>query len=190
MSETTVCPWWLGSTLNNKARRVLHNPEKIFNKFVKPGMTVMDVGCGMGFLTIPLAKMVMPGGRVIAVDLQEKMLQGMRGYAQKEAVLEQIIPHKCNKDSLDLNNYRSSVDFAVLFMMLHEVPDAKKTIAEVAEAIVPGGAVLFAEPIFHVPGKIFEHSLDIFKKAGFQVQAQPSIRICRSALLVKSGINC
>ena len=41
-----VCPWWMGYFIDNPLRRLLHNPEKTPGGHVKPGMTVMDVGCG------------------------------------------------------------------------------------------------------------------------------------------------
>ena len=43
-----VCPWWAGYFIDNRVRRLLHNPEKIVGPYVKSGMTVMDVGCGDG----------------------------------------------------------------------------------------------------------------------------------------------
>ena len=53
-----VCPWWGGYFIDNPLRRLLHNPEKIIGPYVRPGMTVMDVGCGMGFCSIAMAKIV------------------------------------------------------------------------------------------------------------------------------------
>jgi 2-polyprenyl-3-methyl-5-hydroxy-6-metoxy-1,4-benzoquinol methylase len=49
-----VCPWWGGYFIDNPLRRLLHNPEKIVGPYVQPGMTVMDVGCGMGIFSIAI----------------------------------------------------------------------------------------------------------------------------------------
>ena len=78
-----VCPWWLGYFIDNPLRRLIHNPEKIVGPYVKPGMTVMDVGCGMGLFSIGMARMVGDGGLVIAVDLQQKMLDGLQKRAKR-----------------------------------------------------------------------------------------------------------
>jgi hypothetical protein len=51
-----VCPWWGGCFIDNPLRRRFHNPLKIVRPYVEPGMTVMDVGCGMGFCSIVMAK--------------------------------------------------------------------------------------------------------------------------------------
>ena len=67
-----VCPWWGGYFIDNPIRRLFHNPEKIVGPYVGPGMTAMDVGCGMGFCSIAMAKIVGDSGQVIAVDLQQE----------------------------------------------------------------------------------------------------------------------
>ena len=74
-----VCPWWGGDFLDNRLRRLIHDPEMIVGPYVKPGMTVMDVGCGMRLFSIPMARMVGDEGRVIAVDLRQKMLGSGQG---------------------------------------------------------------------------------------------------------------
>ena len=92
-----ICPWWGGYFIDNWFRRLLHNPEKIVGPYVKPGMTVMDVGCGMGMFSIAMAKMVGAEGRVIAVDLQQKMLDVLRKRAEKAGVADRIQLHKCEQ---------------------------------------------------------------------------------------------
>jgi len=53
-----TCPWWGGYLIDNRLRRLLHNPERILAAYLQPGMTVMDFGCGMGFFSIAMAGMV------------------------------------------------------------------------------------------------------------------------------------
>jgi 2-polyprenyl-3-methyl-5-hydroxy-6-metoxy-1,4-benzoquinol methylase len=67
-----VCPWWLAYTFDNPIRKLFHKPQKMLSLYVKEGMSVMDVGCGMGFFSIGMARMVGDNGNVIAVDLQKK----------------------------------------------------------------------------------------------------------------------
>ena len=64
-----VCPWWLCYSFDNPLRRFIHDPAHLLAPYVKPGMTVVDVGCGMGYFTIPLARIAGPGGLVIGLDL-------------------------------------------------------------------------------------------------------------------------
>ena len=64
-----VCPPWVGRLLLNPLRMLVENPNKIFAPFVKEGMVVLEPGCAMGFFTLPLARMVGPEGKVVAVDV-------------------------------------------------------------------------------------------------------------------------
>jgi ubiquinone/menaquinone biosynthesis C-methylase UbiE len=57
-------------------------------------MTVLAPGPGMGFFTIPLARLVGPSGRVIAVDLQPKMIESLKRRASKAGVLEAALLFK------------------------------------------------------------------------------------------------
>ncbi len=56
-----VCPWWLCPTFDNPLRRLIHNPDRILAGLVRPGEIALDLGCGMGYFSIPLARLVGPG---------------------------------------------------------------------------------------------------------------------------------
>ncbi|MBK9392138.1 MAG: methyltransferase domain-containing protein [Bacteroidetes bacterium] len=77
MSTPYVCPATYAGSLDNFLRRMMHKPEKILSPFLKEGMTALDMGCGPGFFTVDLARLVGDGGRVIAADLQQEMLDKM-----------------------------------------------------------------------------------------------------------------
>ena len=68
------CPIWLGYLLASPIRKFGQNPLTILRPNVSEGMRVLDVGCAMGFFSLPLAQMVGPAGRVYCVDMQERML--------------------------------------------------------------------------------------------------------------------
>ena len=70
-----VCPWWLGYLLASPLRRLMYDPARILTPHVREGMTVLEPGPAMGFFTLELARRVGPAGRVVAVDIQEKMLR-------------------------------------------------------------------------------------------------------------------
>ena len=80
--KSHVCPWWLIRTFDNFVRRFLQKPERILQDIVRPGDACLDVGCGIGYFTIPMAGMVGPSGSVTAVDLQPEMLAGVRRRAK------------------------------------------------------------------------------------------------------------
>jgi ubiquinone/menaquinone biosynthesis C-methylase UbiE len=115
-----ICPWWLAYTFDNPFRRFFHNPEKMLGSYVAKGMTVLDIGCGMGFFSIGLAKLVGDKGCVIAADVQPKMLSVLEKRAEKVGVLNRIRIHRCEPDKLGVE---TTVDFILVFWMVHEVPD-------------------------------------------------------------------
>ena len=76
-----VCPWWLGYFLLSPFRRLGQNPENILAPFVQDGMTVLEPGPGMGFFTLELSRKVGASGRVVAVDIQPRMLDRLKRRA-------------------------------------------------------------------------------------------------------------
>ena len=150
MSSHHVCPWWHAYAFDNPLRRLIHNPETILGDYVQKGMTVMDIGCGMGHFTLGLAELVGETGQVIAVDLQEKMLNIMLKRAARKGLLRRIRPHHALPDSI---NYADTVDFILAFWMVHEVPDPETFFKEVVTILKPSEQMLYAEPSFHVSAR-------------------------------------
>jgi ubiquinone/menaquinone biosynthesis C-methylase UbiE len=178
-----VCPWWAASlTIDIPLRRWLHDPEKIVGPHVKPGMTVLDVGCGVGWFSIPMTRMVGDGGRVIAVDLQPQMLDKLRRRAEKAGVATRIELHHCQQDRLGVE---VAADFALAFAMLHEVPDQRRLLGEIHACLKPGGKLLLAEPPLHVSVEKFAGEVAIAEEAGFRTLDRPRLRWCRAAVLGK-----
>jgi ubiquinone/menaquinone biosynthesis C-methylase UbiE len=181
-----VCPWWsVPLTIDVPLRRLLHDPRKIVGSYVAPGMTVMDVGCGVGWFSIPMARMVGDRGKVIAVDLQQQMLDTLRRRAEKAGVAVQIETHKCDKDRLGVD---AEADFALAFAMLHEVPDQRRLLSEIHSCLKPGGRLLLAEPPIHVSGKTFANEVAIAEEVGLQIVDRPRVRWCRAAVFMKSDV--
>ena len=118
-----VCPAWLGYLLASPLRKLFQNPEKILGPYVKAGMMVLDMGCAMGFFSLPLARMVGKEGIVVCVDIQEKMIRSLRKKALKARVADRIITRVCDQNSLGLNEFDNKIDFILAFAVVHEVPD-------------------------------------------------------------------
>lgn len=180
-----VCPWWLGYFLSSPLRRFRHKPEVILKYHVDYSMTVLDIGPGMGFFTIPMAKMVGVHGRVIAVDLQEKMIESLRKRADKEGVSNIIETRVCAEDSLGIEDLEERVNFVLAFAVVHEVPDAQSLLEQVYAVLKKGGKLLVSEPKGHVKKRDFDHNINIARQLGFEVLENPQIKGNISAILVK-----
>jgi len=182
MSDHHVCPWWLAYTFDNPLRRLIHNPKAMFAEYVKKGMTVMDIGCGMGYFTLGLAELVGDEGRVIAIDLQQRMLDIMVKRVTKKGLAKRVIQHRAEPDSI---NNTTQVDFILTFWMVHEVPDPALFFKEVAAILKPSARLFYAEPSFHVPEKRFTEILAAADRNGLKKTRNLSIRFSRAALLEK-----
>jgi ubiquinone/menaquinone biosynthesis C-methylase UbiE len=175
-----VCPWWLMPTFDNPLRRLVQNPDTILNGLVEEGQTVLDIGCGMGYFTIPLARMVDVQGRVIAVDLQEKMLEGVRRRAVRAGMLDRIQMQQAKPNSLEVSG---PVDFALAFWMVHEVPDRQAFLNEVKSLLKPGGGFLIVEPRIHVSAEDFQKTIHMAQAAGLVTMKDVKVNLSQAILL-------
>lgn len=181
-----VCPWWLGYWLISPLRKYGQNPHNILAPYVREGMRVLEPGPGMGFFTLELARLVGPWGRVIAVDVQPKMIDGLKRRAAKAGLLDRVDARVPPADSMGIADLQGSVDFTLAFAVVHEFPDAGRFFVEVAAASKPGATILLAEPSGHVKAAAFDSELEAAAAAGLGLVDRPSIRRSHSALLKKS----
>ncbi len=179
-----ICPWWLGYVLLVPVRRLWQDPHAILSPYVTEGMTVLEPGPGMGFFSLELARLVGPAGRVIAIDVQPKMLARLRIRAERAGLDGRIETRQATKSGLGIGDLAEKVDFVLAFAVVHELPDRHVFFAEMAKAIVPGGRLLLAEPR-HVSEEELEKTIDAAAAAGLRVTERPAIRGSRTALLVR-----
>jgi SAM-dependent methyltransferase len=182
-----VCPWWLGYLLASPVRRIFHQPAKVLAAHVRQGMTVLEPGPGMGFFTLELARLVGGSGRVIAVDIQSRMLDGLRRRAAKAGVLDRLDARLAAPDSLGLADLAGAVDFTLVFAVVHELPAAAPFFREVARASKPGARLLLVEPKGHVTASLFDAELRAARDAGFTPVESPPLCRSRTALLEYAG---
>jgi ubiquinone/menaquinone biosynthesis C-methylase UbiE len=177
-----VCPWWLCFIFDNVFRRLIQNPGKILGPYVVPGWTVLDVGPGMGYFTIPFARLVGSSGKVIAADLQKHMLDSLRRRAVKAGVQDRIKLQQCTPSQIGIDE---PIDFCLVFWMAHEVLDRARFFGEIYSALKPGGLVLLAEPRIHVTRKDFINTVSVVESTGLAVVERPVIFLSYSVLLKK-----
>ena len=184
MSEH-VCPVWIGYLLASPIRKLFQNPRTLLNPYINEGMKVMDIGSAMGFFSIPMAKMVGANGKVICIDLQQKMLDVLRKKARKAGVSGRLELRKCSSSSLEINDLENQIDFALASAVLHEVPDVSILFKEVYHAFKKNGRMLIAEPEGHVTKSDFQVTLNAAKAAGFILVSQPKVAKSLTALVEK-----
>jgi ubiquinone/menaquinone biosynthesis C-methylase UbiE len=182
--KNRVCPVECANSLDNKIRRYLQNPQKILKPFVSEEMKVLDIGCGPGFFSIELSKLVGNSGKVFAVDLQEGMLQKIRDKIKGTEIEERITLIKSEQDKFIVPE---KVDFILAFYMVHEVPDKNKLFRDLINILDDKGQILLVEPkLFHVSQKEFTATLQLAEKVGFKISDGPKLLFSFSSLLNKS----
>jgi len=177
-----ICPPWVGRLLLTPLRRFVENPQKILGPFVSEGMVVLEPGCAMGYFTLPLARMVGPEGRVIAVDIQPKMLASLEKRARKAGLVDRIDIRQAGHESLGIADVAGTADFCSVIHMAHEVPDLDRLFSEISAALKTGGRAYLMEPGWHVTAAEFELSLAAAAAAGLQRIDSPHVQGDRQAL--------
>jgi SAM-dependent methyltransferase len=112
---------------------------------VGPGMAVLDLGCGPGRLAIPLARRVGEQGRVVAVDIQDGMLDRAREKARAAGLANvEFVRAAAGQGSLG----RDRFDRAFLVTVLGEIPDRDAALQKIFAALRPGGMLSVTEVVF------------------------------------------
>jgi ubiquinone/menaquinone biosynthesis C-methylase UbiE len=164
--------------LDSVARKLMHDPDKLFMDHCKPGMKVLDFGCGTGFLSIPLAEL---GANVIAVDIQQKMLDLVKARVKGKRLKGKLRLVHSNGDL----PVKEKVGLVLLAFVLHEVKNRKKVILQIKRILHKDGKVIFIEPKIEVSKQEFYSELKMFRDAGFQVEKEQRKLFSRDAVFRK-----
>lgn len=109
---------------------------------LKPGQTICDMGCGNGFYTLQMAKLVGDSGQVIGVDIQPEMLHMLEERA-KEAGIKNI--KTVEGSPVDPRLQPASVDLILLVDVYHEFAYPEQMLAAMRQSLKPGGRLALAE---------------------------------------------
>jgi len=184
--EKHVCPWWLCFTFDNPIRKLIHDPNKILAPYVSLGFTAIDLGAGMGYFTLPLCRLVGKSGRVFAVDIQARMIEGLERRAARAGGVPQLTTHVSTPEGIGI---RDKADFVLTFWMGHEVPNKELFFREIHAVLKEGGNCLLAEPKIHVNAGAFALEVEAARAAGLIIKDRPQIALSRSVLFTRPGRN-
>jgi ubiquinone/menaquinone biosynthesis C-methylase UbiE len=145
-------------------------------------MRVVDLGCGPGRLTLPMARAVAPSGAVVAFDLQPAMLAKTEARA-RAASLDNITFRQGALGAGALG--AGPFDRATLATVLGEIPDRQEALREIFAALRPGGVLavteVIADPHFQTRSSVSQRA----EAAGFREKRRTGGALSYTLYLVK-----
>ncbi len=129
--------------LDSPERRAALPPEETLLKLgLKQEMDFLDAGCGVGFFTLPAARIVGPDAKAYAADVSTEMLKILSDKAKAEGLLNITA---VLSGEYDMKIGDGSVDFAFCCNVLHEINDQARFTRELARVLAPGGMLAVIE---------------------------------------------
>jgi ubiquinone/menaquinone biosynthesis C-methylase UbiE len=178
--RSCVCPWWLMRFFDHRVRSLVQPTGPVLGSLVAPGNVCLDMGCGMGYFSVPLARQAGPGGHVTGVDIESQMLAGAARRAKQEGLQDRISLFLTTDSAWVLPKH---YDFILAFWMLHEVPDRRSLLETFKTVLRPSGRFLLVEPRMHVSAESWTESLALAERVGFRRDEMQSVRFSRAALM-------
>ncbi|MBT8147164.1 MAG: methyltransferase domain-containing protein [Gammaproteobacteria bacterium] len=178
------CPSWLSwlVELDNPLAKTNRSAFIIEQLGLEPDMTVLDAGCGPGRLTVPIASKLGTRGRVLAVDIQQGMLDRV---AEKVTRLKldnvDYVLAALGEGKLPVATF----DRALLVAVLGEIPDRESAFSELFKALKPGGLLAVAELVFDPHYQSRKTVTRLTEEAGFRERSFFGNRLSYLLLLEK-----
>ena len=164
-------PAFISHVLDSRFRRRIQSPEKLIEwSGIAEGMTVLDLGCGSGALTIPYARAVGPEGRVYGLDIQPDMLALL---ARKLARLENeditnLQPIRASAEDLPFAD--NSLDVVCVTTVLYEIPNRRQALREIKRVLKVGGYLAISELFMDPDYRLKSTTIKEVQQAGFALE--------------------
>lgn len=163
------CPSWLVPLLENPYFEAVAGAKLLLERAeIRPGMRVLDAGCGPGRVTLPASAAVGPSGRVVALDLQSGMLEKLRRRLEAQGAANvELLRAGLGEGKLGENQF----DVALLVTVLGEIPDRLSALREIFRALRPGGVLSVTEVLPDPHYQSVSRVRELAARAGFRESA-------------------
>jgi len=166
---------WIDSVLAKPLRHLVETPRRMLKGYVKPGMTVLEVGCGAGDHSLGMAKLVGSNGRIVSVDTDTESIATLRQRAARAGLSGRIQAQVCSERDLEIHDLAGEVDFALAVYVVHHAADAAGLLRDVHGALKPGGILLVVEPRHHASAAECQATESEAQEAGFTIVDHPKL---------------
>ena len=142
--EISAVMGWQGAAWleRNKREREERTDLLLEALALQPGMVIADIGAGTGYLSRRMAPLVMPGGKIIALDLQPEMVNILQTGVNRSG-LKQIVVKLGAIDDIKLP--KNSIDMAIMVDVYHELAFPYEVMSSIMLALKPRGRLVFVE---------------------------------------------
>jgi SAM-dependent methyltransferase len=178
---------WIDRILARPIRYLFETPGRLLRGYVQPAMTVLDVGCGTGYYSLGMARLVGTTGRVVAVDTEAGVIATLKERAEQAGVARRIEARVATEHDLGVSDLGGRVDFALAVYVIHHAADLAGLVADVHSALKPGGRFLVIEPRHHASAREREAIEDAVREAGFLFEEHPRLKRDWAVVFVKGG---
>jgi ubiquinone/menaquinone biosynthesis C-methylase UbiE len=145
-------------------------------------MRVLDIGAGVGRLSIPVATRVSPQGEVVALDIQQEMLEILQKRAAEAGVTNiRTVRASAGEGALEEHTF----DRALLVAVLGEIPANRRlpALQEIREALKPDGILYVVEGPFDPHYQTRRAVARMAEEAGFKLLGTRRLGLARLSLL-------
>ncbi len=120
------------------------HPEAMLDALeLKPGDVVADIGAGVGYTSVRIARRVGPTGKVYASDIQPQMITMLRRNVRQMKLDKVITPVLCTATETKLPD--AAIDLAIMVDVYHECSHPIETLKGIRKALKPGGRLVLIE---------------------------------------------
>ena len=167
---------WTASLLNPERRLSGLTPSELLREAgLRPGMTVVDYGCGPGLITLHAAETVGPTGRVYALDIHKGMVSLVESRAA-DAGLANVTALLNDGPEAPLPDGVTDHIFCTLVFHYRESREERQALAlDLARLLKPGGALMVVQWVDRAPA---DETLDLLESAGLTCR-EPSSAVDR-----------
>ena len=180
LPKTHLHPVEKAGALESRLRLLLQPPGRILKGYIHPDMTVLDLGCGTGYFTFEIARLLGKKGKVIAADVQNGMLEVLKQKLGNSELQKLIKIHKNQETTLNLTE---NVDFILAFYVFHEIKYLDSIVNEIQKILKPETKILISEQIFHVSKYTFNTIVEKMENIGFEICKRPKIFLSRTVIM-------
>lgn len=161
-------PEFMAPIIDNPLRRRAQPPDEMARRHgLEPGMRVLEIGPGSGRYTVAAARRVGPTGKVIAVDIEPKMIERLNRRVEAEGVAN-VEGRVANVYALPFDD--ASFDAAYLITVIGEIPEPVRAMREFHRVLKPGGALAFSEALMDPDYPLARTLMRMAESAGFRLR--------------------